>query len=165
MGFLRIVVCQLGETSKKIGAAAASSLSIYTFLRPHQVRKKEGKNDPLNCYTRSFFYSYFQNQPSGYFWKKEKATKKILIYFLSGNFFSRLLLLMMIWIIISSIICSSSCLTLAPSDFNFRCFSYGLLAWGKHERMRKQNARKMVMPNGKTWLWDRTKVLQNGSIF
>ena len=29
MGFLRIVVCQLGETSKKIGA---SSLSIYTFL-------------------------------------------------------------------------------------------------------------------------------------
>ena len=43
MGFLRIVVCQLGETSKKIGA---SSLSIYTFLWPHQVQKK-GKNDPL----------------------------------------------------------------------------------------------------------------------
>ena len=60
MRFLRIVVCQLGETSKKIGA---SSLSIYTFLRPHQVSLKKGKNDPLEIpEPEASSLSYFQNQ-------------------------------------------------------------------------------------------------------
>ena len=48
----------------------------------------------------------------------------------------------MIWIIISSIICSSSCLTLAPSDFNFRCFSYGLLAWNEKTKRAKNGHAK-----------------------
>ena len=108
-------------------------------MTPSSLRKK-GKNDPLN-YNKKLLLFLLSKSGSRLFLEKRKSNKKDSYLFrLSGNFFFGYL--MMIWIIISSIICSSSCLTLAPSDFNFRCFSYGLLAWNEKTKRAKNGHAK-----------------------